>query len=504
MAKSIMIQGTMSNAGKSIIAAGLCRIFKQDGYKVAPFKAQNMALNSFITKEGLEMGRAQVVQAEAAGIEPSVLMNPILLKPTNDMSSQVIVNGEVWENLNAKDYYSHKKQLVPHVKKAFDKLAEENDIIVIEGAGSPAEINLKENDIVNMFMAKLVNAPVILVGDIDRGGVFASLLGTLMLFDDEEKSLVKGLLINKFRGDISILEPGLETLENLTDKKVVGVVPMVDVDIDEEDSLARKLEYKGEGVALIDIVVIRTPRISNFTDFSVFDSFPQVNVRYVRNINEYGNPDMVIIPGTKNTMEDLLWMRENGLESCVKKSAGKGKPVFGICGGYQMLGQTLSDPHNVEHGGTINGIGLLPTETTFEMQKVRTRVNGKFENVTGIFKGLEGVEIEGYEIHMGISKLLEGKNMNKIATINGEEKEDGLSCENVYGSYVHGIFDKEDVAPTIVKALLKEKGYDSENITTIDVNEYKEMQYDKLAAEMRKSLDMEYIYEVMGLKKEDK
>ena len=276
MAKAIMVQGTMSNAGKSVLVAALCRIFKEDGYKVAPFKSQNMALNSFITKEGLEMGRAQVAQAEAAGVEPSVLMNPILLKPTNDTSSQVIVNGEVWENMSAKEYYKQKRVLVPEVKKAFNKLSEENDIIVIEGAGSPAEINLKENDIVNMFMAKMADAPVLLVGDIDRGGVFASLVGTMALFDDDEKQRVKGLVINKFRGDESILSPGLKTLEEITGKDVVGVVPYLDVDIDDEDSLTERFDRKNEP-ALIDMAVIRTPRISNFTDFSLYTilSHPQ-------------------------------------------------------------------------------------------------------------------------------------------------------------------------------------------------------------------------------------
>ena len=388
MAKAIMVQGTMSNAGKSVLVAALCRIFKEDGYKVAPFKSQNMALNSFITKEGLEMGRAQVAQAEAAGVEPSVLMNPILLKPTNDTSSQVIVNGEVWENMSAKEYYKQKRVLVPEVKKAFNKLSEENDIIVIEGAGSPAEINLKENDIVNMFMAKMADAPVLLVGDIDRGGVFASLVGTMALFDDDEKQRVKGLVINKFRGDESILSPGLKTLEEITGKDVVGVVPYLDVDIDDEDSLTERFDRKNEP-ALIDMAVIRTPRISNFTDFSVFESVPGVKVRYVKNPDDLGNPDMIFLPGTKNTMEDLLWMRQNGIEAKIKKLAAAGKAVFGICGGYQMLGETLSDPYGVEHGGTMAGMALLPTETVFEKDKIRTRVDGTFNNVDGIFQALK-------------------------------------------------------------------------------------------------------------------
>ncbi|MEG0392933.1 MAG: cobyric acid synthase, partial [Anaerovoracaceae bacterium] len=369
MAKAIMIQGTTSNAGKSWVVAGLCRIFKQDGYKVAPFKSQNMALNSFITKDGLEMGRAQVVQAEAAGVEPSVLMNPILLKPTNDTSSQVIVNGEVWEDMSAKEYYQQKKVLVPQVKEAFDTLAAENDIIVIEGAGSPSEINLKENDIVNMYMAKLAKAPVLVVGDIDRGGVFASLVGTMVLFDQSEKDMVKGLLINKFRGDKTILEPGLDILSEKAGKPVLGVIPYLQVDIEDEDSLTERFHTKDEQ-AVIDLAVIRIPRISNFTDFNVFETIKGVGVRYVDKEMDFGNPDMVFIPGTKNTMEDLLWMRQNGIEGRIKQYAAQGNPVFGICGGYQMLGEQLKDPEGVEHGGTLDGIGLLPSVTTFEKQKI--------------------------------------------------------------------------------------------------------------------------------------
>ena len=280
MAKSIMVQGTMSNAGKSLLAAGLCRIFKQDGYRVAPFKSQNMALNSFITREGLEMGRAQVMQAEAAGIEPSVLMNPILLKPTNDTGSQVIVNGEVLSTMSARDYFKYKKQLVPDIMKAYHALEEQADIIVLEGAGSPAEINLKNDDIVNMGMAKMAKAPVLLVGDIDRGGVFAQLAGTMMLLEEEEKRLVKGLVINKFRGDKSILDPGIEMLEQLCGKPVVGVAPYMDIDVEDEDSLSERMSDHKE-IGQIDLAVIRLPRISNFTDFNIFESIPGVSVRYI-------------------------------------------------------------------------------------------------------------------------------------------------------------------------------------------------------------------------------
>ena len=346
MAKAIMIQGTMSNAGKSLFAAALCRIFRQDGYSAAPFKSQNMALNSFITSEGLEMGRAQAMQAEAAGIEPSVLMNPILLKPTTDVGSQVIVNGEVMGNMRAAEYFKHKKKLVPHIMSAYNKLAEKHDIIVIEGAGSPAELNLKSDDIVNMGMAKMAHAPVLLVGDIDRGGVFAQLIGTVMLMEEDEKKYMKGLVVNKFRGDRSLFDDGVKILEEKSGKPVVGVVPYVKCDIDDEDSLSEKLS--GQAGGIIDIAVIRLPRISNFTDFDAFAQYEGVGVRYVGSAEELGQPDLVIIPGTKSTITDMKFLRESGIEAAVKKLVSKNIPVFGICGGFQMLGKVISDPYNTD------------------------------------------------------------------------------------------------------------------------------------------------------------
>lgn len=496
MAKAIMIQGTMSNAGKSLVAAGLCRIFKQDGYKVAPFKAQNMALNSFITREGLEMGRAQVTQAEAAGVEPSVLMNPILLKPTNDTSSQVIVNGEVMDNLSAADYYKRKRDLVAAVKDSYDKLAAEHDIIVLEGAGSPAEINLKENDIVNMYMAKLAKAPVLLVGDIDRGGVFASIVGTMQLFEPEERELVKGILINKFRGDRSILQPGLDQLSEIIQKPIAGVIPYMHLDIDDEDSLTERFTRKGEA-GLVDLAVIRVPRISNFTDFNVLESMPGVTVRYVDSAAALGDPDLILLPGTKNTMADLLWMRQNGLESCIHKHAAAGKPVFGICGGYQMLGRVLKDPHGVEHGGEMAGIGLLPSVTVFEEEKTRTRVTGTFRGVEGIFSGLSGIDFEGYEIHMGTSSPEEGNVLADIAEDGAPAKADGLNSGNVYGSYVHGIFDREEVAKSIISALLRAKGLSDEDVVSTDMAAYKEQQYDLLADGIRRNMDMDLLYRIV-------
>ena len=358
MAKAIMVVGTMSNSGKSLLTAGLCRVFNQDGYKVAPFKSQNMALNSFITKEGAEMGRAQVVQAEAANIEPSVMMNPILLKPTSDSGSQVIVNGEAIGTMKAQEYYAMKHTLRPKVQEAFDKLSSQYDIVCIEGAGSPAEINIKKDDFVNMGMAQMAKAPVLLVADIDRGGVFASIYGTLMLLEPEERAMVKGVVINKFRGDVEILRPGLRMIEEKTGVPVIGVLPMLNVDIEDEDSLSERISGHSE-VDLIDIAVIRTPRMSNYTDFNVFELIPGVSLRYVKNVRDLGNPDMIIIPGTKNTIGDLKWLRQSGMEAAVLKHASNGTVIFGICGGYQMLGKNISDPYGVEEGGDFPGLGLL-------------------------------------------------------------------------------------------------------------------------------------------------
>ena len=499
MAKAIMVQGTMSNAGKSLLTAGLCRIFKQDGYKVAPFKSQNMALNSFITEEGLEMGRAQVMQAEAAGIRPSVLMNPILLKPTNEVGSQVIVNGEVLGNMSAREYFAYKHKLIPKIMEAYHKLEEENDIIVIEGAGSPAEINLKEEDIVNMGMAKMAKSPVLLVGDIDRGGVFAQLVGTVSLLEEDERQMVKGLIINKFRGDKTILDPGIAMLEKKSGIPVVGVAPYLSIEVEDEDSLTERFD-RAQEVGQIDIAVIRVPRISNFTDFNPFESMRGVSLRYVSHLSELKHPDMIILPGTKNTMEDLLWMRQSGMEAAVLKAASAGTVIFGVCGGYQMLGDTLSDPMGVEAGGSIKGMGLLPMDTVFEAENTRTRVRGKLQPVSGILEGLSGVELEGYEIHMGVSRLKEGAAaLTEIADYAGlpRKKTDGAYKDNVYGTYVHGVFDKEAVAKAVVTALGKKKGIDTDEITGVDFQEFKETQYDILADELRKHLDMKRIYEIL-------
>lgn len=490
MAKSIMIQGTMSNVGKSIIAAALCRIFKQDGFSCAPFKSQNMALNSYITSEGLEMGRAQVFQAEAAGIEPSVLMNPILLKPTNNVGSQVIVNGEVLGNMKAADYFKYKKQLIPDIMYAYNSLAEKYDIIVIEGAGSPAEINLKKDDIVNMGMAKMAGSPVLLTGDIDRGGVFAQLLGTLMLLEEDEKSLVKGVLVNKFRGDRNILKSGLDMLEQMGGKSVVGVVPYIHCDLEDEDSLSGKLEQT-ENKGIIDIAVIKLPKISNFTDFDVFRQFEDVSVRYVSRTSELKKPDFIIIPGTKNTISDMKWLRESGLETAIKKLVSEDVPVFGICGGYQIMGEKIEDLNCTENGGKIAGMGLLGIKTVFKNEKIRTRVSGKFKNISGVFSVLSDRQFSGYEIHMGESF---GVKNSMLEFFN--DGTDGDFHDNVYGCYVHGIFDEDEVAESIVKSLYDAKGLNY-NRKTIDRKSYKEKQYDILADEVRKNIDMEFVYKII-------
>ena len=484
MAKNIMIQGTMSNVGKSLLCAGLCRILRQDGYRVAPFKSQNMALNSFITKDGGEMGRAQVVQAEAAGIEPDVRMNPILLKPTTDVGSQVIVAGQVQGNMRAMEYYRRKPEYIPAILEAYNSLASEYDIIVIEGAGSPAEINLKQEDIVNMGLAKLVDAPVLLVGDIDRGGVFAQLYGTVALLEEDERKRIKGTIVNKFRGDRSILEPGIRILEELCGVPVAGVIPYTHVDIDDEDSLTERFARTTER-KLLDIAVIRLPRISNFTDFAPFERYANVSLRYVERVADLHSPDMILIPGTKSTIADLKWLRQSGLEAAILKAASAGTLIFGICGGYQMLGRRISDPDRVEAAGTteIQGLGLLDMDTVFLGEKVQTQVAGTFDGVTGLLSGLNGMDYTGYEIHMGCSQ---------------EKKPPLQGRSNVYGSYIHGVFDAPGVSDGILKALCAKKGLDFSALGTFDLQEYKERQYNMLADAVRGGLDMELVYRVIN------
>ena len=486
--RCIMVQGTMSGAGKSLLCAALCRIFHQDGLRCAPFKSQNMALNSYVTRDGLEMGRAQVVQAMAAGVEPDVRMNPILLKPCSDVGSQVIVNGEVRGQMPARDYFRYKKQLVPEILAAYHSLAEENDVIVIEGAGSPAEINLKADDIVNMGLARLVDAPVLLAGDIDRGGVFAQLYGTVALLEPEERARVKGLIINKFRGDVEILRPGLAPLEEKTGVPVIGVVPYVRTEIDDEDSLAPSLG-RTEAHKPLDAAVIRLPRISNFTDFSPLEQHPLLGVRYVSGPQTLGRPDVVILPGTKSTLDDLVWLRENGLEAAILKLAA-GVPVMGICGGYQMLGRTLSDPEGTEGGvpgAVVRGLGLLPVDTVFCAQKTRTRVEA--QALAGPFAG---ARLEGYEIHMGRTQV-DGEPFCRLE----DGRAEGCAAGNVYGTYLHGLFDTGEATARLADLLCKTKGIDPAGAAPLSHRAFQEREFDRLAEAVRAALDMDAIYRMM-------
>lgn len=495
MKRCIMVQGTTSGAGKSLLCAGLCRLLRQDGLRVAPFKSQNMALNSFITDDGLEMGRAQVVQAEAAGMRADVRMNPILLKPQSDTGSQVIVGGEVRGVMSAREYFAYKHELIPEILAAYNALSAEVDVVVIEGAGSPAEINLKQQDIVNMGMAAMADAPVLLAGDIDRGGVFASLYGTVALLESEEKARIKGFLINKFRGDREILRPGLEMLQDLTGIPVAGVVPMLDVDIEDEDSLAPRLAGSS-AVGILDIVVVKLPRISNFTDFHVLEQVEGVGVRYVKKAAELRNPDLVVLPGSKNTMEDLAWLRQCGLEAAVKKLAAAGVPIIGICGGYQMLGARLCDPHGVESGGEMAGMALLPIETVFAPAKVRTRVTGTVTSLTGLFAPLSGAAIEGYEIHMGHTQL--APEAAVFAALSPGGRQDGAVHGNIFGSYLHGIFDSRAFTDALLRLLLERKGLDGGALHAVDYRDYKEQQYNQLADALREGLDLELLYRMIN------
>ena len=489
-AKCIMVQGTMSGAGKSLLCAALCRIFAQDGYRVAPFKSQNMALNSFVTRDGLEMGRAQVVQAQAAGIEPDVRMNPILLKPSSDVGSQVIVNGEVRGQMPASAYFRMKRSLIPEILSAYNSLAGDVDIIVIEGAGSPAEINLKADDIVNMGLAKLVDAPVLLAGDIDRGGVFAQLYGTVELLEPDERARIKGLIINKFRGDVEILRPGLAMLEEKTRLPVLGVVPYLKVDIEDEDSLSERLDT-GKTVKPLDAAVLRLPHISNFTDFMPLEQHPLLGVRYVQNARQLDTPDCVILPGTKNTVEDLLWLRQSGLEAAVLKLAAAGVPVLGVCGGYQMLGQWLDDTAGTESGRsqTVRGLGLLPTRTVFTGEKRRAQVTARVTAAP-----FAGAQLTGYEIHTGRTEV-QG---TAFCRLSGDVPE-GCAEGNVFGTYLHGLFDTGALTEALAAFLCRRKGLDPADAGVFSMEQYRQQQLDLLADGVRRTLDLDAIYAAMGM-----
>lgn len=508
-ARTIMLQGTGSNVGKSVLAAALCRIFYQDGFKVAPFKSQNMALNSFVTKDGKEISRAQVVQAEAAAVEPAVEMNPILLKPAGNMKSQVIVMGRPLSNMSAQEYHNHYVQRAREVIcRSLEKLKSNYEIVVIEGAGSPVEINLKENEVVNMRVAKWADAPVLLVVDIDRGGALAWVVGTLELLTPEERERVAGIIINKFRGDVKLLKPALDFLEKRTGKPVLGVVPYFQgFRVPEEDSQGRQLARKEKrSTEELEIVVLRLPCISNFTDFDPLEEEPDTFVRYVEAEESIGRPDAVIIPGSKNSAEDLNYLEETGLADEIFSLAGKGTPVVGICGGYQMLGMEISDPYQVEsERGSVKGLCLLPLVTTLAKRKSTHQAKAKVAAREGFLAPLNGEEVCGYEIHMGKTRLLNGaRPLLRLFERSGKEVQEwdgAVSGDgNIFGTYLHGIFDNDVFRRSWLNYLRQRKGLPPLALDRgIRAREIKERDYNLLADTVRKSIKLNEIYRIMGL-----
>lgn len=498
MKGSLMLQGTASSVGKSLLAAAFCRIFHQDGYRVAPFKAQNMALNSFITQDGLEMGRAQVVQAEAAGIEPTIEMNPILLKPSHSMGSQVIVMGKVVSDLPAREYSRFVPQLKKVVEKAYHRLQQEYEILVLEGAGSPAEVNIKQNDLVNMAMAKMAKSPVILIGDIDRGGVFASLYGTLMLLEPEERALVKGVIINKFRGDISLFESGIRQLEALLHVPVLGVIPYLQHHVEDEDSVTERLRWHNRGAGLT-VQVILLPYISNFTDFTPLEMVEDLHLSYVRHPSELENPDLLILPGSKNTLEDRLFLQQTGWDRAIHQHVAGGKLLMGICGGYQILGDMLLDPDGTDGGlKELPGLGLLKTQTEMAKEKTTRQVRGvwTYEDDT-YFAQMKGLTVTGYEIHMGQTTL--ANEMRPVITMEGTDRFDGAVAPtgSVFGTYFHGIFENQAWSTQLWNNLRRQKGLQLQEKPMVSYAEQKEMEYDRLAEHVRAHLDMEQIYAIL-------
>ncbi len=486
-----MIQGTGSGVGKSIVVAALCRIFKQDGYAVAPFKSQNMALNSYPTKYGEEMGRAQVVQAWSAGVEPTVAMNPILIKPSSDCQAQLIVRGKPITNCTPKTYYNKKKWLRKIIKDSYEKIAEKYEIVVIEGAGSPAEINLRKNDLVNMYVAKMSSSPVILVADIDLGGVFAWIYGTIKLLTPSERKLVKGVIINKFRGDIDLLIPGIKMLEKRINIPVLGVIAYYhDIKIEEEDSANwQKYRQKTEPEK-IDIAVIYLPHVSNFTDFDVFEAEPGVHLRYVKNVAEVGEPDVLIIPGSKSTINDLQVLRDNGFEELIVELALKNIVIVGVCGGFQMLGEKISDPTGLESSQKeINGLSLLKIKSTILAEKTVRQMNATTVNGFG-----KGQKVKGYEIHHGMTETDVEKPLLKLA----DNRFDGAINDNgkIWGTYLHGVFDEDGFRHAFLKQVASLQGKPS-SFKKINKEQFREQEFDHLARHVRKNVDMKKIYEIL-------
>jgi len=511
MAKTIMLQGTGSSVGKSVLATALCRIFYQDGFRVVPFKSQNMALNSFVTRDGGEMGRAQVVQAEAAGIEPMVEMNPILLKPSGQASSQVVVMGRAIGTKSAREYHlEYNLMAVKLIEQCLDKFHRDFDVIVIEGAGSPVEVNLKPRDVVNMKVAKMARSPVLLVADIDRGGALASVVGTLELLDPDERDLVAGIIINKFRGDIDLLKPALDFLETRTGKPVLGVIPWFHgFRIQDEDSVALEKRRAREGSGgEIDTAVVALPYISNFTDFDALEDEPDVNLRYVRKGEKIADCDLLIIPGSKNTIADMLYLKESGLGDEIKRLAARGVPVIGICGGYQILGREILDPLCTESDlAMAEGLGLLDVVTVFEPKKATYQVEGKITGGGMFLAGLQGQTVTGYEIHMGQSSAsgqprpaftLNSRSGEAVALPDGAVSADG----RIFGTYLHGLFDNDNLRRHLINILRQKKGLAPLPPEKITTGEQRQRDYNRLAQVVRGCLDIGRIYEIMGLTRE--
>ncbi|MHB0885473.1 MAG: cobyric acid synthase [Bacillota bacterium] len=504
-ARAMMIAGTASHVGKSVLCTALCRIFRQDGFRVAPFKAQNMALNSYPTRDGGEIGRAQVTQAMAAGIEPTVHMNPILLKPKRDTEAQVVVLGKPLGDMSAMTY---RRDYLPValgiVKDSLDRLRSEYDLVVMEGAGSIAEVNLKDRDIVNLRAAALADAPVVVAADIDRGGVFASIVGTMDLLDDAERRQIAGWVINKFRGDLSLFDPGVRFIEERTGRPVFGVMPfLTGLDIEEEDSVSLDetpgagRQGPGDGPWL-DIAVLKLPRISNFTDFDALIREPDVRLRYVEGLKELGSPDAVILPGTKNTVDDLRWLQETGLAVAAIRLSQRGCGVVGICGGYQMLGVELLDPDGHEADlPQLPGLGILPLVTTFTPEKITVRARGEILADRGFFGPLKGTVLEGYEIHMGRTTLLDGA-LPLLRLERGDA--DGAVADGgrVIGTYLHGLFDNDLFRRAWLNDLRRRKG--ALPIATAGESRLaREAAFDRLADAVREHLRVDEFYRLLGL-----
>jgi adenosylcobyric acid synthase len=494
-AKALMIQGTMSSAGKSLLVTALCRIFARRGVKVAPFKAQNMSNNAAVCADGSEIGRAQFTQAQAANIEPSVYMNPVLLKPESDMRSQVILMGRPWQRLAAQTYYEYKTTLWSRVTNALDYLRSNHELIIIEGAGSPAELNLKAGDIVNMAVARYAQSPVLLAGDIDRGGIFAQLLGTLWLLDAQERDLVKGLIVNKFRGDRALFDDGVHILEERGKVPVLGVLPYIhDLGIPDEDAATLENHTSLSNSNTIDIAVIHLPHIANFDDFDPLSAENGVSLRFVHTPDRIGNPHAIILPGTKSTIADLRWLRDCGLAEIIQQQAAKGISVVGICGGYQMLGQQIHDLDQVESDATrIDGLGLLPITTHFYAEKATHQAQAQISVDSGWLSEINGQIITGYEIHMGQTTSLNPwlhitkRSQQTVSIIDGAMSED--CC--IWGCYLHGLFANENLRRVWLKSL----GWQNKNIQpkTLD------MAFDHLADVVEANLNMRRLVEIVGL-----